>query len=89
MIKRGAIPNMGDVSAATRVQLSALGGRPSGRSGRRSTRKSRRSGKARPARSKRATRATARRAKRGGKLRKGSAAAKAWGKRMRALRKRR
>lgn len=46
-VKRGVIPNMGDVSAATRVQLSQVGGgrRRSGRKARRAARKAVRSSK--------------------------------------------
>jgi hypothetical protein len=84
-VKRGFVPNMGDVSKATRVQLSRLG-RGTG-SRRRATRGARRKKRTSGAR----TRVTKRRAKgsrSSGKLKKGSAAAKAWGAKMRRARKR-
>lgn len=71
-VKRGVIPNMGDVSQATRVQLGRLGRRPGG------AKRARRTSKRSRARS--ATSRTSTKAKRSGKrparLVKGSAAAK-------------
>lgn len=81
--KRGAVPNMGDTTPATRVHLATLG-----RTGRRAG--GTRRGKRRAARAKK--RSTRKRSKSstGGRKRltKGSPAAKAWGRKMRALRKR-
>lgn len=90
-VKPGLIPNMGDVSQATRVQLATLsGGRSRGRSN-----GGRRRGKKR-LRGLSTTRRGTKRAKRSkrsggsaGRLKKGSPAAKAWGRRMRAKRRRR
>jgi hypothetical protein len=94
--KRGLIPNMGDVSQATRVQLGQLGGartRRGGGTARRATRvrsKTRsRVGKGSKSSRVRKKRSTSSARRKGGKLRKGSAAAKAWGARMKRLRKRR
>jgi len=73
-VKRGVIPNMGDVSQATRVQLSKLGGsRRSGGRKRRSGKKSRASSGMKRTRSKGKRSGTKRRPAR---LVKGSAAAK-------------
>jgi hypothetical protein len=85
-MKRGVIPNMGDVSQATRVQLAQVGGRPARRTvtKRRATKKTA-SAKKRPV--KRRAKASTTRAKKG-RLKKGSPEAKRYMARIRKMRKR-
>jgi hypothetical protein len=92
-IKQGLIPNMGDVSQATRVQLTQVGAgsrRPRRNGKRRKVRSSTSTGRKRGARTR--TRAVApRRARRNGsrngRLKKGSPAAKRYMARIRKMRR--
>jgi hypothetical protein len=78
--RKGTFSMIGDVTAAQRLLYARASGRAGTAGGRRRRKK----------KSRATSRATRRTRKRGrGKLKKGSAAAKAWGRRMKALRKRR
>lgn len=87
-VRPGVIPNMGDVTMATRVQIAQLGGTPRRSGTRRKTGASGRR-KKKTTRKKRTRSAApkARRAKRG-RLKKGSAEAKRYMARLRKMRKR-
>lgn len=91
-VKPGVVPHMGDVTAATRVQLAQLGGMGTSRSTRSPSRRPGRRKKSRSsAKSTRSRSGTSRKRSKkrsGGRLKKGSAEAKRYMARLRKMRRR-